>query len=69
MMQQEQSQQANFAVEPTHPGGAAPADRRCQYIKADGKGCRDWAIRGQEFRFRHGVFLRNARSIDVPGIG
>lgn len=46
-------------------GGAAPEHRRCRYHKADGKGCRDWAVRGQEFCYRHGVFLQG-RNIDVP---
>jgi hypothetical protein len=66
MMQQHESQQANFEGEQTNRGGAAPEHRRCQYIKADGKGCRDWAVRGQEFCYRHGVFLHAGRGIDVP---
>jgi hypothetical protein len=66
MMQQDESQQENFESEPSNRGGAAPEHRRCQYIKADGKGCRDWAVRGQEFCYRHGVFLRAGRGIDVP---
>jgi len=65
-MQQDHSQQANFEDEQTSNGGAAPEHRRCQYTKADGKGCRDWAIRGQELCYRHGVFLRASRGIDVP---
>jgi hypothetical protein len=65
-MQQGESQQANFEGEQSNRGGAAPEHRRCQYIKADGKGCRDWAVRGQDFCYRHGVFLRAGRGIDVP---
>jgi hypothetical protein len=66
MMRQDDHQQAHFEGEQTHGGGAAPEHRRCQYVKADGKGCRDWAVRGQEFCYRHGVFLRAGRGIDVP---
>ena len=65
-MQQDERQQAHFEGEQTNRGGAAPEHRRCQYIKADGKGCRDWAVRGQELCYRHGVFLRAGRGIDVP---
>ncbi len=75
-MQQDESQQQNFESEQnhsgeghrehTHSGGAAPEHRQCQYNKAHGKGCRDWAVRGQNFCYRHGVFLRNGRGIDVP---
>jgi len=65
-MQQDESQQANFEDDQTSNGGAAPEHRRCQYIKADGKGCRDWAVRGQNLCYRHGVFLRRGRGIDVP---
>ena len=63
---QHKHQHANCEAEPTNPGGAAPEHRQCQYIKADGKGCRDWAHRGQEFCYRHGVFLRAGRGVDVP---
>ena len=66
MQQQDKGKHTNFEDEPTHGGGAAPEHRQCQYIKADGKGCRDWAIRGQEFCYRHGAFLRGGRGIDVP---
>jgi hypothetical protein len=62
-MHQHENQQANF--EP-HSGGAAPEQRRCQYIKADGHGCRDWAVRGQKLCYRHGVFVHSGRGIDVP---
>jgi hypothetical protein len=62
-MQQDEDQQANFE---NHAGGAAPEQRRCQYIKADGHGCRDWAIRGQQLCYRHGVFVHSGRGIDVP---
>jgi hypothetical protein len=65
-MQQDDSQQANFEDEQTSNGGAAPEHRRCRYIKADGTGCRDWAVRGRELCYRHGVFLRAGRGIDVP---
>jgi hypothetical protein len=49
-------------------GGAAPADRSCRYTKADGKPCRDWAVRGQDYCHRHDIFLhaRPERPIDVP---
>ncbi|MFP5230872.1 MAG: hypothetical protein ACLGXA_24925 [Acidobacteriota bacterium] len=67
-MHQHEDPHATFENEPAHAGGAAPEHRRCQYIKADGKGCRDWAVRGQGFCYRHGVFLRpeSIRHIDVP---
>ena len=65
-MQQNENQQANFEDEQTVRGGSAPEHRRCRYTKADGKGCRDWAVRGQELCYRHGVFLRAGRGIDVP---
>jgi hypothetical protein len=65
-MHQHENQQANFDNEQSHSGGAAPEHRQCQYIKADGKGCRDWAVRGQEMCYRHGVFLGAGRGIDVP---
>ena len=58
MMHQDEIQQANGEGEESHSGGAAPEHRQCRYLKADGKGCRDWAIRGQEFCYRHGVFVR-----------
>jgi hypothetical protein len=51
-----------------NPGGAAPAHRQCQYAKADGHRCRDWAIRGHQLCARHGLF-RDAHPdhpIDVP---
>jgi hypothetical protein len=62
-MQQDEDQQANFE---NYSGGAAPEQRRCQYIKADGHGCRDWAVRGQKLCYRHGVFVHSGRGIDVP---
>jgi hypothetical protein len=62
----QQHQQANVEDEQTNGGGAAPEQRRCQYIKADGKGCRDWAVRGQTLCYRHGVFIHSGRGIDVP---
>ena len=65
-MHKHENQQANFEDDQTSNGGAAPENRRCQYIKADGKGCRDWAVRGQNLCYRHGVFLRRGRGIDVP---
>ena len=65
-MQQDHSHQANLEEEQTSNGGAAPEHRRCRYTKADGNGCRDWAVRGQELCYRHGVFLRGSRGIDVP---
>ena len=66
-MHQDGRQEANLESELSH-GGAAPEERRCQYLKADGKACRDWAIRGQGFCYRHGVFVRPgaAGRIDVP---
>ena len=65
-MQQDEHQQANFEGEQTKVGGPAPEHRRCQYIKADGRGCRDWAVRGQKLCHRHGVFVHSGRGIDVP---
>jgi hypothetical protein len=65
-MHQHENQQENFEDEQTHSGGAAPEQRRCQYIKADGHGCRDWAVRGQKLCYRHGVFVHSGRGIDVP---
>jgi hypothetical protein len=65
-MRQGENQQTSVESAPKQCGGAAPESRRCQYRKADGKGCRDWAVRGQDFCYRHGVFLRGARGIDVP---
>jgi hypothetical protein len=62
-MHQHENQQANFE---NHSGGAAPEQRQCQYTKADGKGCRDWAVRGQKLCYRHGVFVHSGRGIDVP---
>jgi hypothetical protein len=66
MMQQDEYQQANFEGEQTNSGGAAPEQRCCQYIKADGKACRDWSVRGQKLCYRHGVFVHSGRGIDVP---
>ncbi len=65
---QSEHEDANFESEQSNNGGAAPEHRRCQYLKADGKGCRDWAVRGQDFCYRHGVFLQpgGRRQIDVP---
>jgi len=67
-MHQDESTQANFEEEQLNPGGAAPEHRRCTYLKADGKGCRDWAMRGQKLCYRHGVYLRREawRVVDVP---
>jgi hypothetical protein len=65
-MHQHEQQQANVEDEQNNAGGAAPEQRRCQYIKADGHGCRDWAIRGQQLCYRHGVFIHSGRGIDVP---
>ena len=61
-----QDENANPQSEQPNRGGAAPEQRRCHYIKADGKGCRDWAHRGQKFCYRHGVFLHAGRGVDVP---
>src|SRR6202789_1773114 len=63
---QHQHQHENIEAEPTRAGGAAPEQCRCQYIKADGHGCRDWAIRGHQLCYRHGVFIHSGRGIDVP---
>jgi hypothetical protein len=65
-MHQHEQQQANVEDEQNNAGGAAPEQRRCQYIKADGHGCRDWAVRGQQLCYRHGVFIHSGRGIDVP---
>ncbi len=67
-MHQDENQQAHCESDPTQGGGAAPEHRRCRYTKADGKSCRDWAVRDQLFCYRHLVFLRphNGRQIDVP---
>jgi hypothetical protein len=65
-MHQHEQQQANVEDEQNNAGGAAPEQRRCQYIKADGHGCRDWAVRGQQLCYRHGVFVHSGRGIDVP---
>jgi hypothetical protein len=67
-MHQDETQQAHCESEPTQGGGAAPEHRRCRYTKADGQSCRDWAVRGQSFCYRHLVFLRpqKGRHIDVP---
>jgi hypothetical protein len=49
-------------------GGAAPADRQCQFTKSDGFRCRDWALRGHQHCFRHHQYLsaRPDNPIDVP---
>ena len=49
-------------------GGAAPAERQCSYMKADGTKCRDWAVRGQQHCGRHGLFVqtRMDKPIGVP---
>ena len=67
-MPQHQSEASDFDVQQPNSGGAAPAHRTCRYTKADGKPCRDWAIRGQDYCHRHDVFLhsRVERPIDVP---
>jgi hypothetical protein len=65
-MHEHEKQQANVEDVQTHAGGSAPEHRRCRYTKADGKECRDWAVRGHELCYRHGVFLRGGRGIDVP---
>jgi hypothetical protein len=67
-MQQDENQQENLEGEQSNSGGSAPEHRRCQYLKADGKQCRDWGVRGQDFCYRHGVFLQpgGRRQIDVP---
>ncbi len=67
-MQQDENQQEHFEGEQSNSGGVAPEHRRCQYLKADGKQCRDWGVRGQDFCYRHGVFLQpgGRRQIDVP---
>jgi hypothetical protein len=55
-------------TETPNPGGAAPAHRQCHYTKADGRRCRDWAIRGQEHCARHQRFLHYSAMcpIEVP---
>lgn len=56
--------------EPTTPdsGGAAPPHRQCQYIKGNGRQCRDWTLRGQPYCCRHGRYARTRASgpIEVP---
>ncbi|MFP5227847.1 MAG: hypothetical protein ACLGXA_09455 [Acidobacteriota bacterium] len=49
-------------------GGAAPADRQCQFTKSDGFQCRDWALRGHTHCFRHHQYLhsRPENPVDVP---
>ena len=49
-------------------GGAAPADRQCQFTKSDGYRCRDWALRGQQHCFRHHQYLhsRPENPVEVP---
>ncbi len=49
-------------------GGAAPAERQCSYMKADGTKCRDWTVRGQQLCGRHGLFVqtRMEKPIGVP---
>ncbi|HEX4312082.1 MAG TPA: hypothetical protein VHZ25_18775 [Acidobacteriaceae bacterium] len=53
---------------PAPHGGAAPADRQCQFTKSDGFRCRDWAVRGHQHCFRHHQFLHShpENPIDVP---
>ncbi len=65
---QSEHEDANCECDQSNSGGAAPEHRRCQYLKADGKQCRDWGVRGQDFCYRHGVFLQpgGRRQIDVP---
>ena len=67
-MQQDESQQQNFESESAPHGGAAPADRLCQFTKSDGFRCRDWALRGHQHCFRHHQYLhtRPENPIDVP---
>jgi hypothetical protein len=62
----ETSVQTESSVKPT--GGAAPAERQCSYIKANGEKCRDWAVRGQQLCGRHGLFVqtRMDKPIGVP---
>ena len=70
MQENENTQQPeNSGSEPTtNAGGTAPAERRCCYTKADGRACRDWALRGHEHCFRHHRYLhaRPERPIEVP---
>jgi hypothetical protein len=49
-------------------GGAAPADRQCQFTRSNGFRCRDWALRGHQHCFRHHQYLhsRPENPIDVP---
>lgn len=58
----------NSSERTSHQGGTAPAERQCRYVKADGKPCRDWSIRGQDYCHRHDIFIhaRVERPIDVP---
>lgn len=67
-MHQDENEHPHSEDEPTHPGGAAPEHRRCHYTRASGKPCRDWAIRGQQLCYRHGVFAHaaNGRSLHLP---
>jgi hypothetical protein len=67
-MQEYESGPSDCGGEQSNVGGAAPAHRRCQYTKSDGKPCRSWAVRGQDFCHRHDLFLhsRAQRPIDVP---
>jgi hypothetical protein len=52
----------------TNTGGAAPPDQQCRYSKADGKPCRSWRVRGQDYCQRHNLFMhaRMERPIEVP---
>lgn len=65
---QEEQMQSNCEGEQPNSGGAAPAERRCRYTKANGELCRDWAVRGRECCHRHDRFLHApaGRPIDVP---
>ena len=67
-MIEDEQEQAKLEGEASNTGGAAPAQRRCRYTKADGKPCRDWTVRGQDYCHRHDVFLheRMDRPINVP---
>lgn len=64
----QEHEKSNFDGEQSNSGGAAPTDRCCRYTKSDGKPCRDWAARGQDYCHRHDIFLhgRPERPIDVP---
>jgi hypothetical protein len=57
----------NEATEP-NSGGAAPADRQCQYTKSDGKRCRNWILHGRDHCFAHDRYIHASpeRPIDVP---